>query len=133
MSAVPTRAQEPSSTGLDANVAAALAYLFPPVGGVVFFVLEKENRFVRFHAAQAIVVGIAMFAVWIAFFALSAILRVIPILGPLFSGLLWAAIALGGFALWLLLTFRAYLGQEWEVPIAGDYARRLIAAPAGQP
>jgi uncharacterized membrane protein len=123
---------EPTSTGLAPNVAGALAYLFPPIGGVVFFVIEKENRFVRFHAAQAIVVGIGMFAVWVAFMILSTILGVVPILGPLFSILLWAAIALGGFGLWLLLTFRAYLGQEWEVPMVADYARRLLAAPAGQ-
>ncbi len=46
-----------SSTGLAPNVAAALSYILGPITGVLFLVLEKENRFVRFHAAQSITVA----------------------------------------------------------------------------
>ena len=130
MSDLPTGTPAPSSTGMAPNVAAALSYLFPPFGGILFFLIEKESRFVRFHAAQAIVVGVGLFAAWIAFYVVAAVLNIVPVLGALVSVVLWAALAFGGFALWLLLTFRAYQGQEWEVPMAGEYARKLLASPA---
>src|SRR5215831_21350060 len=43
----------PSSIGLEANVAAGLGYLIPLIG-LIFFFIEKSNRFVRFHGAQSI-------------------------------------------------------------------------------
>ena len=43
-----------SSTGIQPNVAALLAYLVGFVSGLVFFLIEKENKFVRFHAMQSI-------------------------------------------------------------------------------
>jgi uncharacterized membrane protein len=46
-----------TSTGLAANVAGLLTYILGPITGVLFLVLEKENRFVRFHAMQSVVVG----------------------------------------------------------------------------
>lgn len=130
MSDLPAGPQAPTSTGLEPNVAGALSYLFMPVGGIVFFLIEKESRFVRFHAAQSIVVGLGLIGAWIAFTIVSAILGMIPVLGALVAMLLWAALSLGGLAVWLLLTLRAYQGREWEVPMAGEYARKLLASPA---
>ena len=51
----------PTRTGLPANVAGALAYVLGAITGVILYVLERENRFVRFHAAQSIVVSCVMF------------------------------------------------------------------------
>src|SRR5688572_33412005 len=60
-----------SSTGLDENVASLLSYLFGWVSGLVFFLIEKDSRLVRFHAMQsillnavAVVVGIVLWVVW---------------------------------------------------------------------
>ena len=47
-----------SSTGLDENVAALLSYVMTWVTGLIFFLIEKESRLVRFHAVQALILGI---------------------------------------------------------------------------
>jgi uncharacterized membrane protein len=121
--------QTPASTGLAPNLAGALAYLFAPLTGILFMVIEKENRFVRFHAAQSIVFGIACIVAWVALTILGMILGVIPVIGWILSILLSFGFGLGCFALWLYLMFQAFQGREWEVPVLGVQARR-IAAPA---
>jgi uncharacterized membrane protein len=118
----------PSSTGLAPNVAGALAYLLGPLTGIIFFLVEKENRFVRFHAAQSIVVGIALFVIGVILSVLESILMVIPIIGWIVGILLSLVFGLICFALWLVLMYRAYQGREWEVPYAGVQARRLLAS-----
>jgi uncharacterized membrane protein len=121
----------PQSTGLAPNVAGALAYLLGPLTGIFFLVIEKENRFVRFHAAQSIVVGIACIVAGITLSVISAILGLVPIIGWLVSILLSLGMGLGFFILWLTLMFMAFQGREWEVPGVGAQARRLFL-PAPQ-
>ena len=115
-----------SSTGLQPNVAGALAYLLGPLTGIAFYVLEKENRFVRFHAAQSIVIGIAMVALSIAFSVLGGVLAFIPVLGWIVALLLSLVLGFGSLALWLFLMWQAFQGKEWEAPAVGAYARRMI-------
>src|SRR6202008_4933503 len=57
---------EKSSTGLDANLAAMLCYAIGWVTGLIFFVLEKDSRFVKYHAMQSIIVSLAFTVVWYA-------------------------------------------------------------------
>lgn len=116
----------PTSTGLQPNVAGALCYLLGVITGVAFLVLEKENRFVRFHAAQSIVISIAMIALSIALSILSGVLAFIPILGWIVALLLSLVIGFGSFALWLFLMWQAFQGKEWEAPVVGTYARRMM-------
>lgn len=123
--------QTQANTGLAPNLAGALAYLFAPLTGVLFMVIEKENRFVRFHAAQSIVFGIACIVVWVALTILGMILGMVPLIGWILSLLLSFGLGLGCFALWLFLMLQAFQGKEWEMPLVGIQARR-IAAPAGQ-
>jgi len=104
---------EKSLTGLPKNTAAALSYVLGPVTGVVFLLLEKDP-FVKFHAMQSIVVFGALFVLqWV--FALTVIL--VPL-----SGLL----VIVSFVLWLMLIYKAWQGQEWEVPVLGKYARKFV-------
>lgn len=114
-----------TSTGLAPNVAGALAYVLGPLTGVIFLVLEKENRFVRFHAAQAVTVGLVVIALSIVLSILTSILAFIPVLGWIVAVLISVVMGVGSFILWLVLMWRAYNGQEWEVPIAGRFARRI--------
>ena len=119
-----------TSTGLSPNVAGALAYLLGPLTGILFLVLEKENRFVRFHAAQSVLVSIAMVVLSIALTVLNSILAIIPILGWIVGILLTLVVGLGTFVLWLLLMFQAFQGKEWELPVLAQYARRMISSTA---
>jgi uncharacterized membrane protein len=102
-----------SSTGLPKNTAGALSYVLGPVTGIVFLVLEKDS-FVRFHAMQSIVVFVSLFVLQVLL-GLTVILAVVV---PLVSIL--------SFVLWLLLIYKAWQGEEWEVPMLGVYARRFV-------
>ena len=116
-----------TSTGLASNVAGALAYLFGPITGIVFFLLETEDRFVRFHAAQSITLGILLVVASVGLSILGAVLAFIPIMGWLIWMLTSVVLGLGTFVLWLLLIYRAYRGEPWEVPFARQVARRLVS------
>lgn len=124
----PHLATGPTSTGLAPNVEGALAYVLGPITGVVFLVLEKESRFVRFHAAQAITTGLLLFALFVILSIVSTILAFVPVLGWIAAVLLNVVAGIGSLVLWLALIWRAYLGQEWELPVAGPLARRLVSS-----
>src|SRR2546430_5313496 len=79
---------DPSSMDLPPNVAAAIACI-PLVGGIIFYILEKRNSFVRFYAMQSIIFGGAWFLFGIVFAVAHAILTPIPAIGVLFALLLW--------------------------------------------
>ena len=103
------------SYNLEPNVAGALAYLLAPFTGILFLVIEKENKFVRFHAMQSILFGIAAFAITI----------ISNILAPLVS--------IASFVLWLFLMWKAYSNIEYELPVLGKIAREQVnkmSAPA---
>jgi uncharacterized membrane protein len=103
---------EKTSTGFDANVAAALSYLVGFVTGIIFLVLEKDNRFVRFHAMQSTLVFAGIVAIDI-------LLQVVPLLGALV--VIFVVIPLSAI-LWLLLMFKAYQGEEFKLPLVGQMA-----------
>jgi uncharacterized membrane protein len=103
---------EKTSTGLDANLAAALAYLVGFVTGIIFLVVEKENKFVRFHAMQSTLVFAGIVAVDI-------LVQIVPILGALV--VVFVIIPVSAI-LWLLLMFKAYQGEEFKLPLVGQMA-----------
>lgn len=59
--------EEKSSTGLESNIAALLAYVVSPLTGIIFYVIEKQSRFFRYHAMQSILFGVAAIIISIAF------------------------------------------------------------------
>jgi uncharacterized membrane protein len=129
---VSTQAARTSSSGgtdLDPNVAAALAYLFAPLGGIAMYFLEgEEDQFVRFHAVQGIAFGIALIAVWMGLGfvagAFSFLLALVNLGGlvPLLVTPLFGLLSLAGFAAWAFLTFKAYQGERFVIPVIGSYA-----------
>ncbi|MFN2564288.1 MAG: DUF4870 domain-containing protein [Gemmatimonadaceae bacterium] len=115
-----------TSTGVEPNVAAALSYILGLITGALFLVLEKENRFVRFHAAQSVAISVILIVVSIAVSMLSRILVLTPVIGRLAVFILTTGLALGTFVFWLLLMWRAYQREELELPVAGGIARRMV-------
>jgi uncharacterized membrane protein len=105
-----------TSTGLDANVAAALSYGLGWITGVVFLLIEQENAFVRFHAMQSAIVFGTLSLAWF-------VLVSIPFVGWLLA--IFVLIPASAI-LWLLLLFKAYQGERFKVPIAGDMAEQRI-------
>lgn len=124
-----------SSTGLDENIAALLSYIFGWVGGLVFFLIEKESRFVRFHAMQsillsavAIVVGIVLWFLWFVL-AVGASLAS-ETLGFIVSaalGLLIFLFWLGLFIGVILCLVKAFQHQYFKLPVIGNFAEKFSA------
>lgn len=102
-----------TSIGMQPNLAALLSYFLGWITGLIFYLVEKKNKFVRFHAMQSIVVfgGLAV---------LNIVLLIIPVLGVLLSLLL----SILGIVLWVFLMIKAYQGVYFKLPIAGDIAEK---------
>jgi uncharacterized membrane protein len=121
----PTTAQV---TGPSSNVAGALSYVLGPITGVLFYVLQKDDPFVRFHAMQSIIVSVAYIATAIGLSILGSVLLFVPVIGWIVGGLLSAVLSLGGFILWVVLIVRAFQGREWQAPFVGQLVRRQVSA-----
>lgn len=121
---------QPTSTGLPSNVAAALA-CFPLIGGIIFYVLEKRDSFVRFYAMQSIIFGAAWILFSIAWQIVFSIFAHIPGIGVVFAFLLWlvwAFVDLTFLILLIIAIVKAFSGLRWDIPWVGPMARRQIGA-----
>ena len=107
--------------GLDENIAAALSCILTFVSGLIVLILEKENKFVRFHAMQSTLFGLA---VLILRFALG-ILSYIPLLGWIAALANWLAGVLV-VVVALYLAYSAYKSQEFKLPVIGDIAWQQV-------
>ncbi|CAM3890529.1 DUF4870 domain-containing protein [Alkalicoccus chagannorensis] len=107
--------EQTTSSGLTQNVAAVLAYVLGFITGLIFLFLEKDNKFVRYHAMQSIVLSVA-------FFVLSTVLGFIPLLGWLLAALL-TPVAL---IVWIVCMIKAYQGQWFEFPLAGPFSKEQV-------
>jgi uncharacterized membrane protein len=105
-----------TSSGLDANVAAALSYGLGWITGIVFLMTEPANKFVRFHAMQSTILFLALSV-------LTVVLQVIPFLGMLIA--VFVVIPLSA-VLWLVMMFKAYQGERFKLPVVGDMAEQRI-------
>src|SRR5207244_11339107 len=122
----PPRGETTRSTGLPANIAAALACI-PLVGGLIFWFLEKHDNFVRFYAMQSIIFG----GVWVVFNIISRIVfeifGSIPALGILIVSIwaiLQALVHLAFLVIMVMAMIKAFSGARWEIPYIGPMARK---------
>jgi uncharacterized membrane protein len=107
-----------TATGLPENIAGLLCYALAFLSGIVFLVLERQNRFVRFHAMQSILV---FGGLWVLYFFLRQLLSSIPVVAGVIG---WVLIALAA-ALWVLLMIKAYQGIRYKLPWSGELAGRF--------
>ena len=107
---------EKSSTGLDPNLAALLAYGAGFLSGIALLVIEKDSAFVRFHALQST-------AAFLLIAAVCLVVNAVPVLGQLVTVfLLWPATVV----LWLVLMFKAYQGERFKLPVVGEFAEQQL-------
>ena len=107
-------------------MAAALACI-PLIGGLIFYILEKHDQFVRFYAMQSIIFG----GIWFLFNMVSWILRLIfwsiPVAGPIFAALWFfvsAMVQLGLLVIMIIAMIKAFTGVRWDIPFVGPIARK---------
>lgn len=119
--------QGKNSLDIDENIEGALTYVLTWLTGIIFFVIEDQSDFVRFHAMQSI----------ITFLPLTILAWVINIfsvpyygygfgfsLFGILSTLIWIAV----LVLWLLLMYKAYQGEKYKLPIVGDLAEDFLSS-----
>lgn len=112
--------------GIAYNIAALLSYILWPVACIFFLLVApyNRNRFVRFHAFQALFLGFAGIVVAVALQIMTSILALIPVIGWLIDGLLWIAYGMAIVMLVVMLTYKAYNGEQYGVAVIGNLARR---------
>ena len=120
-------------SGLDENVAGALAYVLGFLSGLFFFVTEKENDFVRFHALQSIIFSVSAFVLYWVINTILFSLFLSPGTwtaggGVLFSllSLVTSLISLALLGVWLFLMYKAYSGERYKLPVIGDLAEQNV-------
>jgi uncharacterized membrane protein len=120
-----------SAIGLDGNITALIGYIIGIIALVEIFI-EKDNRFVRFHAIQAVIFHVAM---WVLFFVLMIVSFILgfavsmasPTLGGLIGllftliFLVWGLALLGGI---ILGAVKSYGGAMFKFPIIGNMAEK---------
>ena len=119
-----------SSTGMSANTAGLLCYLFTWITGIIFVVIEKKSAFVRFHAWQSImtfgVLAVASLILWIPIYLI--VIGGLDSFGEILAILIIAGIGgligLLSFILWIILMVQAKTGKMWKVPWAGRWAEK---------
>ncbi len=102
-----------TSTGIQPHIAGLLCYLLGFISGIVFILVEKENKFVRFHAMQSILTFGALFV-------LQTVLPIVPMVG----WILIPFVAVLNLILWILLMVKAYRGETFKLPVVGDMAEK---------
>lgn len=110
-----------SGSGLDQNLAGALAYLFGWVTGIIFLVIEPNNKFVKFHAVQSILISAGMF---IIFVPISVFASFLPGIIGLLVWCMFCIISIFSIVLWLFLMYKAYSGEMYKLPVIGDIAEK---------
>jgi uncharacterized membrane protein len=131
-----------SGIGIEPNIAAALSYIW--IVGLIFFFMEKENRYIRFHAMQSILFGLLNSVLMIVLIVLGVIFTVIgaavssaagDLAGSLFGiiiSIVWLFVWLVplGFFIGLIITaVKAYQGNTIKLPIIGNIAEKIVNKP----
>ena len=106
---------EKTSTGLQANIAGLLCYVLGWITGIIFLLIEKDNKFVRFHAWQSIFV-------FGAYTIIALIFGWIPFIGWVITWIL----GIIAFILWVFLMYKAYQNEQYQLPWAGNMAAKQV-------
>ncbi len=118
-------AHDSTSTGLNARNEAVFSYLLGWFSGLIFFFIERKNRFVRFHAAQSFITFGAIFIVDLVLRLLGGIPIIGFLLSPILGVVTFILIPLT-ILIWLFLMFQAYRGNYFRLPIVSSYADSLV-------
>jgi uncharacterized membrane protein len=117
------------ATPMAENVAGMLAY-FTIIPAIIFLLIEpyNRNRFVRFHSFQCLFTAVALIVIDVALIIVASILHFIPVIGWIFTAIMWPLYSLAIFALWLLLVIKAYQHEMFKLPFVGDIAEKQAGA-----
>ena len=113
-----------SDTGLASNVGAGLCALFPLIGGIIFYFIEKKDQLVRHWAVQSIFFGGASIVIAIAVAVVGGVLEIAHI--GFLAFLLHVAWRIFWLILWILGLINGFQGKQWEYPIISEQCKKLF-------
>ena len=116
-----------SSTGIDARLAAVLCYSLWWVTGLLFLILERRDRSVRFHAAQSLLLFGGLSFILAAVGALSAVALLLSNQAYQIVRATGNVVWVGAAVLWLVLVLKAWRGETWRVPLVATLADGIAA------
>src|SRR5215213_2182154 len=133
MSSQPPAQVAKSSTGLDENVAALLSYVFGWISGLIFFLIEKDSRLVRFHAMQSLILSgggtVILIALWIfigiASLIIAQISGILSSLATVVLGLIATVVGIAILICAIISLVKAYQGQYFKLPVIGNMAEKF--------
>src|SRR3989344_1872197 len=105
------------------NLVAALSYFLGFVTGIVILLVEKDDKFIRFHALQSTITFGGLFIINIIIGIIFAPLGIFEILGRFIDIILFMI----GVIIWIVSMFRAYSGEIFKWPISGKLAETWIS------
>lgn len=105
-------AENKTTIGLPRNTTAALAYVLGWLSGLVIFLMEKEDKFVRFHALQSVI-----------FFGLVTLVTMVPVIGWMLSPL----VMLAALVAWVVCLVKAYQGEKFMLPVVGEFVEKQLS------
>lgn len=136
----------PTSMGMEAHIAAGLGYFFSPILPLVFFLIEKNNRFVKFHAMQSMILGVGYVVFFIVLFIIQSIILVgssaadtatgssglLASGGGLLSCLIGCLYFVGilgflGLVIWGMIA--GFTGKYTKLPVIGGLAEKWSGGP----
>ena len=109
----------------NANLMAAVSYFLGIITGLIVYLMEKNDKYVRFHAMQSILLTVALFIVSIVLGILSMVFAIATLgVGIFLLGIIYLLFWLACFLLWLFLMWKAYSGEKYKLPVIGDMAEK---------
>jgi len=121
-----------TTLSMEPNVAGGLSY-FTWIAGLIFFLIEKQNRFVRFNAMQSMLLTAAYVIVLIVLEVIIAILSAITPALAVVVGFLVSLLGLAVFVLYIICIINAFQRKYFKIPFIGDYAERWSGGGQGMP
>lgn len=115
-----------TAIGLDAKLASALGY---PIGliAIIEIIIEKENRFARFHALQSLLLHVAWVIIFIVLGIVFGILTAIVNAFGYLAILLYPLCMLAYLGSLLFCAYKAYQGETFKLPVVGDMAANFAS------
>lgn len=116
-------------TGLTPNISSMLCYICAPITSIIFLLIEKDNKDVKFHAWQGTFFGGAVIGLNIALNILGVLFgHLADFLGTLILSFILPVIWLAVTVLWVVCLVKAYQGERWKIPVIGDMAAQKAGA-----
>jgi uncharacterized membrane protein len=103
-----------AGTGLDPNLAATFAYLGGVLTGILFLIVEKQDRYVRFHAMQSTITFLGVFVLHLM------------LMGTPLGWMLTGPLVVGTALLWAFLMWKAFKGERYKLPYVGEWAEQQV-------